>query len=175
MLSNFSILAALGAAWLQPSPASALPDDEPGYQGCAIEHSQLTLPDGVCGAVALDGDLAVIGDPNERGEAYVFDVSSGQLLRKLRANTPEPDTGFGHCVALQGDLVVVGAPWEGAAYLFRVSTGQLLHELLASDGSADDGFGWSVAISGDVRSPRALGARVTLWAATGPCDGRAAP
>ena len=66
---------------------------------------------------------------------------------------------FGHAVAISGDTVVVGAPYDdiatsvnqGSAYVFVRSGGSwsLQAKLTAADGAASDGFGHAVAISGD--------------------------
>ena len=64
---------------------------------------------------------------------------------------------FGNAVAMDGDLMVVGARQEdaldlgsGAAYVFVRADGDwyLQAKLVPSDGAAYDEFGWSVAIDG---------------------------
>jgi hypothetical protein len=66
-------------------------------------------------------------------------------------------------VAISGDTLVVGAPYDddkgsnsGSAYIFTrnvagspTASWTQRAKLLASDGAADDWFGWSVAIDGD--------------------------
>lgn len=118
-------------------------------------------------SVAIDGDVAVAGarfarvDALEAGAAHVF-VRSGTTWSeavRLLAVPPEADAWFGQSVAVDGDLVVVGAPFSaragfanaGAAYVFRRSAGQwlLLRVLLAPDARADANFGVAVRVSGD--------------------------
>jgi len=68
---------------------------------------------------------------------------------------------FGFSVAISGDTIVVGAPYDddkgtdsGSAYVFTKPAGGWIDmtqtaKLTAGDGAADDLFGLSVAISGD--------------------------
>ncbi len=108
--------------------------------------------------VAISGDWAVVGAPHDdeegtkTGAAYVFDVASGQQVRKLTATDAEEGDRLGFSLAMDGDLAIVGA-WDdvnrrGAAYVFDVSTGEELFKLTASDAMVDDVFSSSVAISG---------------------------
>jgi hypothetical protein len=131
-------------------------------------------------AVAISGDTIVIGAPNPAPEsdmlavAYVFvrppSGWAGSLKEsaKLVPSDSEDGDRFGHSVAISGDTVVVGAPWDngfliggpsrvdqGSAYIFVKPaggwTGTLSQsaKLLASDGAAGDALGADVAISGD--------------------------
>jgi len=125
-------------------------------------------------SVALDGDYAVVGADYEdgdeggsdRGAAYIFDRNEvgtndwGQV-KKLTASDAADGDQFGWSVAVSGDFVVVGAPYEdsegtdcGAAYIFFRNEGGddnwgQVKKLTASDAADGDQFGWSVAVSGD--------------------------
>jgi len=114
-------------------------------------------------AVAISGDTAVIGayhdDDNgmNSGSAYVIDIPSGNQLRKLIATDGSPEDRFGHSVAVEGNLAVVGAigdrdqgTFTGSAYIFDITTGQQLFKLVATDAAKGDHFGQSVAISGNI-------------------------
>ncbi|MBN1514096.1 MAG: FG-GAP repeat protein [Phycisphaerae bacterium] len=66
---------------------------------------------------------------------------------------------FGHALAVDGCVAVVGAPWDGdlgessgSAYVFRYDGSAWVREakLLAADGSGGDHFGHAVALRGDV-------------------------
>ena len=112
-------------------------------------------------SVGVDGELAIVGVPEDGpvGSAYIFDVNTGQQLRKL---TPEDAVGgayFGSSVAIDGRLAIVGAPanksvaWEergsaGSAYLFDVTSGQQLFRLTADLAISGNLFGWAVALDG---------------------------
>jgi len=80
------------------------------------------------------------------------------LEGKLLALDGVEDDRFGTSVALDGDRIVVGAPYDdengqdsGSAYVFWRSNGVWIQEqkLLPDDGAAGDWFGYSVAIAGD--------------------------
>jgi len=128
------------------------------------ELFKLVAPDGVGGdffgvSVALSGNLAVVGANGDRfhgrnsGSAYVFDILTGQPLKKLVPIDRQSRNQFGISVALSGNIAVIGTPVDnnhtGSAYVFDVSTGQQLFKILASDGRPFDSFGQSVAVSGD--------------------------
>ena len=120
-------------------------------------------------AVAVDGDIAVIGayqdDDNgaDSGAAYVFTRVEGVWTQaaKLTAFDGEAYDNFGISVAVDGDTVVVGAPGNdgagadpGSVYVFVKPTGGWATstetaKLTASDGAALDYFGYSVAVDGD--------------------------
>lgn len=135
--------------------------------GTGIELSKLTASDpgdnDLFGqAVAISGDLAIVGAYSEdgaganRGAAYVYDMVTGTERFKLIASNPGNGDEFGNSVAISGSLAVVGAPGEdtagsnaGAAYVYDLNTGSELAMLTASDAENDDQFGWSVAISGN--------------------------
>ena len=114
-------------------------------------------------SVAVSGNIAVIGaygdDDNgsNSGSAYVFDVTTGNQLRKLAALDAAATDSFGHSVAVSGTMAVVGARWDddkgnnsGSAYVFDVTTGNQLRKLIALDAAAFDQFGYSVAVSGNM-------------------------
>ena len=137
---------------------------------------QTSKLDGVAGdkfgyAVAVDGDIAVIGayqdDDNgaDSGAAYVFTRVEGVWTQaaKLTAFDGEAYDNFGISVGVDGDTntVVVGAPGDdgagadsGSVYVFVKPTGGWATstetaKLTASDGAALDYFGYSVAVDGD--------------------------
>lgn len=113
-------------------------------------------------AVAISGDIAIIGAPRhdavaeDAGAAYLFDVTTGAQLAKLTASDGAALDYFGDAVAIAGDRAVVGAARNsavadraGAVYLFDVATGAQIAKLTAPDASALDLFGASVAITAD--------------------------
>ncbi len=147
--------------WL-PFVQRAYPPQEP--EGCAWAQMQERTGSGGFGqAVAVSGDILVVGDSYSPGAAYIFYRNEGgpnnwgqvAALTSVGANLGER---FGASVAIAGDTVVVGARNEqsvaGAAYIFyrhqggADSWGQVAR-LTAADGAAWDQFGWSVAIDGD--------------------------
>lgn len=113
-------------------------------------------------SVAISGDTAVVGAPNEGGggAAYVFTRSDGAWTERATLVAPVRAVGgkFGYEIAIDGDTIVVGAPQvdekpagPGAAHVF-VRSGDswpLLKTLTASDPEDGDAFGTDVAVSGD--------------------------
>jgi len=144
-----------------------------------VQLAQLTASDAATDdsfgkSVAVDGDLIVIGAPqnddngSNSGSAYVFkkplsgwtDVNE---TTKIIASDATAGYYFGTSVAISGDTVVVGAFGNdsgglynsGAAYIFvkpppNTTTATETAKITASDTANDDYFGSSVAISGDV-------------------------
>lgn len=127
------------------------------------ELVELTPADGAPGevfgwSVAIDGNYVVVGAPADddfgynSGATYVFELSSGSLVRKFTADDASEDARFGTSVALDRDCMVIGAHYEygdneaGVAYLFDVTTGEQRLKLLQSDGSVGDLFGHAVAV-----------------------------
>lgn len=122
-------------------------------------------------ALAQSGSRAVIGAPGGSSfSAYVFDRDASGLwtqAAKLSASDGGTVTYFGDSVAIDDDLVVVGARSaldsdgvpSGAAYVFQHQpdgTWAEVSKLLASDGDEYDFLGCAVALSDGVAL---LGAR----------------
>ncbi|MFI4898350.1 MAG: GC-type dockerin domain-anchored protein, partial [Phycisphaerales bacterium JB059] len=114
-------------------------------------------------AVALSGDLVAVGAPGDddraqnAGALYLFDAATGAQLRKLVATDGQPEDALGMSVAIEGNLVAVGAPFDndngaesGSVYLFDATTGQQLFKLTPDDGAFQDLFGASVALDNDL-------------------------
>ena len=114
-------------------------------------------------SVAVDGNIIVVGEAysvvdgkNRAGRAYIFDAT-GNLLANLTAINPQKNAEFGHSVAVDGNLVVIGEPYAakdgqaytGRAYIFNI-TGDLLATLQAPTAIEGAEFGASVAIGGDI-------------------------
>ncbi|MEL6797106.1 MAG: hypothetical protein AAFO89_09835, partial [Planctomycetota bacterium] len=82
----------------------------------------------------------------------------GQVLTEdVKLPLPAGITGgeqFGHNVAIEGDIAVVGSLFDnvrgeesGSAFVYDASTGTLLDRILGNDTASDDGFSDGVAIS----------------------------
>jgi len=92
------------------------------------------------------------------GDVSALDATEDQ---KLTASDDAAGDRFGISVAISGDTLVVGAPFDddngtnsGSAYVFTRNQGGAdnwgqLSKLTPSDGAVYDEFGYSVAISGD--------------------------
>ena len=131
--------------------------------------TRLTASDGTAvdlfgASVALDGETAVIGAEGQE-RAYVFIKESEGWVEKAKLSSDDPDhdgrgNNFGNSVAVDGDIVVVGADGvdqsdavnnTGAAYVFtKPDTGWAnsteAAKLTSSDAAADDNFGSAVAV-----------------------------
>ncbi len=149
-------------------------------------------------SVDVSGDWAVVGADGERsnatgvngdqtdnslnsaGAAYVFQLVNGQWIQVAYLKPSNLDSGdaFGQSVAISGNLIVVGAPWEdsnsttvdgdqtdnssdlsGAVYVFERtgSTWSQVAYLKAFNNSPEDLFGRFVAISGELIAVSAIG------------------
>jgi hypothetical protein len=120
-------------------------------------------------AVAIDGDVAVMGAPddddlgNYSGSAYVFERDSNGVwsqAAKLLPHDGDVFWNFGESVAVSGQRVLVGAttafafaPAGGAAYVFEPDgsrTWTEVDQLVSDDIATADAFGAAVALSSDV-------------------------
>ncbi len=135
-------------------------------------EQQKLMPDGpASGAgfgwrMALSGNTLTVGAPDDdgaeslAGAAYVYVFDGQGWVRQARLTASDGVTGaqLGRSVALDGDLLVVGAqgdddavPYRGAAYVFTRSGGVWTEQakLTASDGAQNSFFGCSAAIAQD--------------------------
>jgi hypothetical protein len=116
--------------------------------------------------LALDGDTAVVGVPNDtilgivnQGSAYVFTRTGDTWTRTARPYDPSGNQNylFGSAVALSGTALVVGSP---GAFIDSVNSGKItafeyasntwtpVTDLGEGNAHADEQFGSSVAASG---------------------------
>lgn len=140
-----------------------------------VQEAHLTQPtpapwDFFGWSVDLDGEVAIVGAPKRdgcgvgencnTGAAYVFrrdQTGSWSLEQTLTASDPASGDEFGFDVAVEGELIVVSAPFDddngstsGSAYVFRRDGGGVWTErakIITSDGAVNDFFGQSIAIS----------------------------
>lgn len=111
-------------------------------------------------SLAMDADTLLVGsvydDDNGQssGSVYQFDLRTGEHVRKLVPEDGAPRDVFGWSVALENDLVVVGAPERdvnnadhaGVVYVFSRSGGEEITQLVASDYIRSGEFGHAVDI-----------------------------
>ena len=113
-------------------------------------------------SVSAGGNKVIVGAPRDdtaaenSGQAYVFDAKTGVLVETLVAPPPATNDEFGHAVAVAGNTIVVGAPYEdagavdsGQAYVYDVTTGVSVATLVNPTPASGDQFGYSVAVSGN--------------------------
>ncbi|MDY7109636.1 MAG: C1 family peptidase [Planctomycetota bacterium] len=154
-------------------------DDGGDYAGAAYVYrfdgttwrpeAKLLASDGESGAVfgaavAIDGDVAVVGargDGDDAGAAYVYRHDGGAWIEeaKLTAADAAAEDYFGYAVAVRGEHVIIGAYGDddrgdlaGAAYVSHFDGAEWAEpvKLLASDGDTGDFFGYSVALGDDL-------------------------
>ena len=157
-------------------------------QQIKLTTAETWAEDGFGFSVAISSDTIVIGVPfedapgtvqtNNTGAVYVFERNAGGTnawgqTAKLAANDIQAHDHFGISVAIDGDVIAVGAYQEaggpgdpittaGAAYIFERNAGGAnawgqTAKLMASDPQTSDFFGGSVAVSKDVVVVGALG------------------
>jgi cysteine-rich repeat protein len=132
-----------GAVWYTRALTLQQPDDA------------LTLGRLFGTSVASVGSNVLVGAPGSAlipaSAAYLFDGSSGALLKTFTNPNASADDLFGQSVSAVGGNVLVGAPGDntgaphaGAAYLFEASTGVLLRSFQKPIVTPEDDFGYSV-------------------------------
>ncbi len=116
-------------------------------------------------SVAINGDIAVVGRPNDpnagganAGSVYVFTRRQTgnrrwEQIKKVTASDGSSGARFGSAVAISGEIVVVGAPGADAAYVFSRDQGGSanwgqVRKLAPTENAVD--FGASVGVSGDI-------------------------
>jgi FG-GAP repeat/PEP-CTERM motif len=133
-----------------------------------VERQKLLAPNGAANdylawSVGIQGDRIILGaDGHEgKGAAFIYQRNSQGtwiLDSELKASDGQAVDVFGHWVAIDKDIAVVGASGRddratdsGAAYVYRKVEGAWIQEakLLAPDGVAHDNFGTAVTIEGD--------------------------
>ncbi len=121
-------------------------------------------------SVAIEGDYAVIGatgrDDNgsASGAAYIFkrNAVSGTWFQvdKLLALDGAASDQFGYSVSINGDFIIVGAPYDddtasnsGSVYLFKkddgLDTWSEVSKVIAADPTEEDRLGFSVGLNSD--------------------------
>jgi outer membrane protein assembly factor BamB len=113
-------------------------------------------------SVAIDGNRIVIGAAlddsvaSNAGQAFIFDATTGGLLRSIRHPTPVPVDVFGASVDIEGETVVIGATLDdtgttdaGQALVFDATTGNFRFAINNPSPAGGDFFGGNVGISGN--------------------------
>jgi len=127
-----------------------------------FDDPTITIADQFGTSVAISGNNVLIGarrddtNGNGVGQAYLFDVITGNLLQTFDDPTITNFDNFGVSVAIDGNNVLIGAFGDdttgadvGQAHLFDALTGNLLQTFNDPTITSFDGFGFSVAIDGN--------------------------
>lgn len=131
---------------------------EPGEQIMKLLPSDGSSSDRFGVSVAINGRIAVIGadrgeNVEDSGAVYIFDLRTRQQLFRLVPDDASRFDFFGTSVAVEGDIVVIGATDDdefgassGAVYIFDAATGKQVHKLVPELGTEFAYFGNSVGI-----------------------------
>ncbi len=131
--------------------------------------------------VALDGNTALVGAYDDSqagprsGAVYIFERDpNGAWVHTAKLMPPDapPHALMGWSLAIDGDVVVAGAPadepydlWSGSAYVFerdRDGRWSFTQKLVAPDGHSLAIFGGAVAVAGDILMVGAEGQRTEI-------------
>ncbi len=142
----------------QPSGAAYVFDVETGAELYILTPEDMPQLAWFGHSVGVSGNIAVIGAPRDgsldHGSVYLFDVTSGEQLAKIIVDPLQDFEYLGQSVAIEGDIVVVGAPGDfDRAFLFDVSDPTNPVQLSSFEpinGSTYDGFGNAVAIDDEL-------------------------
>lgn len=109
--------------------------------------------------MAIDGDVAVVtanemlpywgAGPELPGAAYVYERNSAGVWQQTAKLTPQPATSgdlFGYNVAVEGNVIVVGAPFSRLTYVFEKSGSAWAQTAVLGGLNGATGNGSSVAI-----------------------------
>lgn len=148
---------------IQRGPAGA----GPGAAPCEVQGTSGALPGEVHNfgtSLGIHGSVAVIATTGEslevEGSAHVHrQTENGLALQTMfHSGVVECQNGFGTSMAMDGSVIAVGDPFEGApecgsgaVYVYRMYDGLPMFEtkLTASNGASFDRFGNSVSVWAD--------------------------
>ena len=171
-MKPFPALALGVSLFVSSGPASAQAVPGPGVPGSnqsLTEQAKLEVAAGAQPAsrgvaVAISGDTALLGAPNDGGNTGSASVFARQgacwsELQTLSSSDGNPYDYFGAAVGIDGDTIVVGALndthsgvlWAGSAYVFARSGSSWVQQakLIANDPAENAEFGYGAAVSGD--------------------------
>ena len=139
-------------------------------------------------ALSLDGSQGqasrlAVGSMNSQsgffaGAVYIYDAGPSGWERHASLTAPDgqPWGRFGSSLALDGDMLLVGASgasedsfWDGVAYAFQYHQGNWVDQLRLTppeDGGSGDFFGAHVAVQGDtflISAPNEFGRAVYVY------------
>lgn len=128
-----------------------------------LEPAEASIGARVGASVGVDNNTLVLGAPNDdeagpfAGAAFIYERTAGAWHRSAKLLGPATDgfRAFGESVAISGDVVVIGAPFDGpyghasgAVYIYERVNGQwMLHSTITpTDPAVNQQFGDAVAI-----------------------------
>jgi FG-GAP repeat len=140
---------AASANWIDGDKLLGTPDALGDQFGYSVSTSGNRIAVGVRSASCAAGLVC--------GSVHVFTLIDGQWVQEaiLTASTPQPSSQFGYSVDIDGNSLIVGAPFEtrsgtgndGNAYLFKLQGGSWVPVALTTPIQGGTQLGSSVAIS----------------------------
>ena len=129
-------------------------DGTRGWQESILDVAGARLDD----TIAATESRVVVGTHDEVALVFTGDGAGGWIRDTLIASDGEDGDRFGTAVAIHGEVVAIGAQWEGdpepnddsygAAYLFEDVGGEWLEtKITPPDNPLDSQFGYAVALS----------------------------
>jgi len=136
-----SMLTTLSNAQLFTEQYSIIPDEPSSFD----TYGDTISIDGGIIATSRSGSASAIS------LVYLYEESTGNLIRTLLPSDNEPNDLFGFSLVIKDGIVAVGAPSQndarGAVYLFDAKTGIQINKLVANDAAPQNNFGTALAIS----------------------------
>ncbi len=133
-----------------------------------LTKEQITPEDRFGFAVAVNGSRIAVSNlptvlPSNNNVITIYEEDSGMWESTVTLQNPVEGLSFGHSIDLEGDILVVGAPWEGLpgahqagqVFVFTYDGNNWIesHRLFMPTSGIEDippsMVGWSVAIDGD--------------------------
>lgn len=157
-----AVVAVLVAASCEPLAPSTFADGGTGVllrvlSDDGSDGDQLGHAVDMSGAIVIVGARGDADNGPKSGSAYLFSSLNGSQLKKLLPDDVAANDLFGHSIAIEGTLALVGVPQDddngansGTVRAFDTIQGLQLSTLRPNDGAANDQFGWSVALSGSL-------------------------
>jgi hypothetical protein len=133
-----------GTTWSQQAKKVPSDPQQYGYFGTSVDMDSGTI---AAGAINYSNNSG-------QGAVYIFTGSGSSWSQQTKILGEASGDYFGQDVSVDGDNLLVGAPYAGtggAAFVYTRSgtTWTLEQKLTASNASASDHFGWTLAIDGD--------------------------
>lgn len=128
-------------------------DGQQWVQSAELAPSNLTTNADFGRAVAINGDLAVVGAPGI-SSVFVFRFDGQQWTEEVRLTAV---SGLGADVDVRGDVIVAGTSNQERAYVYRYDGVIWALEATLTGASTSEGFAGSVSLHDDVIAVGAIG------------------
>jgi len=168
-------IVAVGAPWddigYHNSGSAYLFDASTGVQIAKLFPDDRAANDEFGSSVTIENGIIAVGayadDDNghNSGSVYLFNTSTGDQIAKILPNDGEQNDHFAWSVAIENDLLAVGALWDddngsqsGSVYIFDVRSGEQITKLVPDDAQPFDFFGSSISLNNTILVAGSIGA-----------------